>query len=94
MYIKLHNRNNSGLGQKNKDRNMSISVKKFNNLHHYSIREVFIGSNSFKNFSKEVIEKVNSDEELVKIRFFTSFIHPETRTPREKFTFQCCYKNR
>lgn len=61
MYIKLHSRNNSGVGPKNKDRNMSISVKKFNNLQHYSIREVFIGSNSFKNFSKEIIEKVNSD---------------------------------
>ena len=93
MYIKLHNRNNSGLGSKNKDRNMSISVKKFNNLNHCAIREVFVGSNSFKNFSKEVIEKVNSEEELIKIRFYING-QPETKSSKEKFTFQCCYKSK
>ena len=72
MYIKLHSRANSRNGSKSKDRNMSLSVKKFNNQNHCSIREAYIGNNAFKNYSREVLEKVSGDEELIKIRFYIS----------------------
>ena len=62
MYIKLHSRNSSRAGSKSKERNMSLSVRKFNSQNHETIREAFIGNNSFKNYSKEIIEKVSSDD--------------------------------
>ena len=62
LYIKLHNRNNARNGSKSKERNLSMSIKKFNNQNHTCIKEAFIGNNQFKSFSKEVLEKVSSDE--------------------------------
>lgn len=41
---------------------MSLSVRKFNSQNHQTIREAFIGNNSFKNYSREVIEKVSPDD--------------------------------
>lgn len=38
LYIKLHSRNNSRTGSKSKDRNMSLSIRKFNNKNHSDIK--------------------------------------------------------
>ena len=48
-----------------------MSIKKFNNQNHNYIKEAFIGNNQFKNFSKEVLEKVASDEEMIKLKVFS-----------------------
>jgi hypothetical protein len=61
LYIKLHSRNSSRTGSKSKDRNMSLSIRKFNNMNHNSIKEAYIGSNTFKSYAKEIIEKVTSE---------------------------------
>lgn len=53
---------------------MSLSVKKYNNQHHESIKEVFIGNSMFKSYSREIIEKVSPSEELLKIKFHFSSI--------------------
>lgn len=66
MYIKLHSRNSSR--GKSHDRNMSFSIRKFNQSCH-GMKELFIGNSSFKPYSREIIEKVAADEELIKIRF-------------------------
>lgn len=63
-----------------------MSIKKFNNQHHSYIKEAFIGNNQFKNFSREVIEKVSSDEELLKLRII--------KNSKENITFQCIYKSK
>ena len=46
---------------KSKERNLSLSIKKYNNENHKCIKEAFIGNSAFKNFSKEVLEKVSAD---------------------------------
>lgn len=38
LYIKLHSRNNSRTGSKSKDRNMSLSIRKFNSNNHSSVK--------------------------------------------------------
>ena len=57
LHIKLHNRKNT----KSKERNLSLSIKKYNNENHKCIKEAFIGNSAFKSFSKEVLEKVSAD---------------------------------
>ena len=52
MYIKLHSRASSRTGSKSKDRNMSLSVKKFNSQSHNSIKEAYLGNNAFKSYSR------------------------------------------
>ena len=42
---------------------MSLSVKKFNQDNHSSIREAYIGNNAFKNYSRQLIEKVTTEEQ-------------------------------
>lgn len=63
-----------------------MSIKKFNNQNHTCIKEAFIGNNQFKSFSKEVLEKVSSDEELLKLKFYNC--------GKENITFQCVYKSK
>ncbi len=46
----MHSRNSSG--SRSKDKNMSMSVRKFNTSKNEAVREVFIGNHQFKNFSK------------------------------------------
>lgn len=61
MYIKLHSKNDSRMGSKSRDKNLSLSIKKFNNKNHGAIQEAFIGNSLFKNYSRELLEKVNSE---------------------------------
>ena len=80
LYIKLHNRNSSrGNSQ---DRNLSMSVKKFNSQNYRHLKEAFIGNNLFKTYSRETLEKVPEEENLVKIKFVTH---------QESLSFQCFY---
>ncbi len=76
-------RNSSG--SRSKDKNMSMSVRRFNTSKNQTVREVFIGNKQFKNYSKEIIEKVDQKSDLVKIRFFKC---------RQKLLFQCMYENK
>ena len=48
------------------------------------MKETFIGNNLFKNYSKEAIEKVADDQDLVKIRFYCK---------KDSLSFQCVYTN-
>lgn len=54
MYSKLHNQPSPRTNSKSKDRNMSISVRKFNNKEFSQIplKEAYIGNNAFKCFSR------------------------------------------
>ena len=45
-----------------------------------------MGNNSFKNYGKELLEKITAEEELSKIVFY---FEPK----REMITFRCIYKN-
>ena len=36
------------MGSKGKDRNMSLSIRKFNNNNHASIKQAYIGNKTFK----------------------------------------------
>lgn len=80
LYIKMHSRNSSR--GRSKDRNMSMSVRKFNTNKNETIRQMFIGNVQFKNYSKEIIEKVPESEELQKIKFYIK---------KDKLHFQCVY---
>jgi len=37
---------------------MSLSIRKFISSQNTSVQEAFVGNSSFKNYSKEIIEKV------------------------------------
>jgi hypothetical protein len=57
LHIKLHSR-----GSTSKEKSMSMSIRKFITEQNKSIQEAFIGNNSFKHYSKELLEKVNGSE--------------------------------
>lgn len=65
LHIKLHSRSSNS-----KEKSMSMSIRKFNAEQNSTVQEAFIGNNSFKNFSKEIIEKVENNQSLYKVRFY------------------------
>lgn len=40
---------------------MSLSIRKFNNQNHMSIKEAYVGNNTFKSYAKEILEKVTAE---------------------------------
>ncbi len=65
LHIKLHSRT----GSSSKDKTLSLSIRKFITDQNNAIQEAFIGNNSFKHYSKEVLEKITANEELHKLVF-------------------------
>lgn len=80
LHIKLHSK-----GSNSKEKNMSLSIRKFITSQNSSIQEAFVGNNSFKSYSKEIIEKVASNFELKVIRFYYD-------RRKELLTFKCIYR--
>ena len=75
----------SRTGSTSKDKSVSLSIRKFITEQNSAIQEAFIGNSSFKNYSKELLEKVTGGEELTRLVFY--FDHK-----RELLTFRCIYK--
>lgn len=74
---------------------MSLSIRKFNNQNHSSIKEAYVGNNTFKSYAKEILEKVTAEEELVKIKFYVGTTGAvEGGKAREQMFFQCFYRGR
>lgn len=51
LHIKLHSRT----GSSSKEKSLSLSVRKFITEQNNQIQEAFIGNNSFKSYSKELL---------------------------------------
>lgn len=81
LHIKLHSRT----GSTSKEKSLSLSVRKFITEQNHKIQEAFIGNNSFKSYSKELLEKVTGAEELNKVIFY---FEPK----KEMLTFRCVYR--
>lgn len=85
MYIKLHSRNSRGGYANCKSRNLSLSVRKFNKENFSKVEEIFIGNATFKNYGREIIEKVSQNDDLKKLKIFLT---------KNELTFQCIYEGR
>ena len=82
LHIKLHSR----AGFSSKEKSLSLSVRKFITEENNAIKEAFIGNSNFKNYSKELLEKISGEEELTKIVFYFD-------ARKELVTFRCLYKH-